>query len=70
MAKRTYTAEVGGYSFSQTQTQPFATITDARKWAEEYGSQADWCTILDKNGIVVASHRRNGSTNRWHKGAI
>jgi len=55
----------------------FATITAARRWAEDYGTTANWCLILqmgrdhDGNpvGTVVGEHRRdpNGDGTRWFR---
>ena len=63
-----YTAEIGGSSWNWGPTAEFATIREARSWAEEYGSSADWCTIKDKAGRVVASHRQ--SNGNWFRATI
>lgn len=60
-----YTAAIGGSSWSHGPTAEFSTIREARAWAEEYGNTADYCTITDKKGRVVASHRQvNG---HWYR---
>lgn len=60
-----------------------ATITEARRWAEEHGTTADLCTISDlrrwvpradhpaRRHPVVAVHRRdpNGDGTRWYRAA-
>jgi hypothetical protein len=65
-----YTAEIGGGSWAQGPVQQFATIREARAWAEEYGSTADRCTITDAKGRKVGEHRRDGSSGRWFRAAI
>lgn len=64
-----YTAEIGGSSWSQGPRHEFATIREARAWAEGYGTTADWCEISDKHGHVIASHRRDTSGDglRWYR---
>lgn len=62
-----YTAEIGGSSWRQGPTAESHTIRECRKWAESFGTTADWCTITDAKGNVVGSHRRdsNGDGMRW-----
>lgn len=69
---RTYTARVSGHSWSVGPTAEFPTITACRKWAEEYGTTADWCSIEDSKGREVACHRRDSSKDgtRWYRAAI
>lgn len=69
MAK--YHAKLYGSGWASGPEQDFDTITAARKWAEEYGTTADSCTIKDKAGRVVAEHRRDMSGNgeRWFRAA-
>ena len=63
-----YTAEIGGASWAQGPVQQFATIREARAWAEGYGDTADRCTITDTKGSVVASHRRNpNAPGGWYR---
>ena len=50
-----YRAEIGGHSWKQGPTADFASIQEARCWAEEYGTTADWCTIKDTKGRIVAA---------------
>ncbi|CAB4144323.1 hypothetical protein UFOVP469_24 [uncultured Caudovirales phage] len=71
MAK-TYTAHVGGRSWSVGPTAEYPTITDCRKWAEEYGTTADWCSITDSKGREVGSPRRdsNGDGTRWYRASF
>jgi hypothetical protein len=68
MAK-TYTAEVGGHSWSVGPTAEFPTITACREWAEEYGTTADWCIITDSKGREVGKHMRSteGAGNCWFR---
>lgn len=63
-----YTAELGGNSWKQSPIAQFPTVAAARAWAEEYGTTADYCTITDKKGRVVASHRQ--SNGNWFKASI
>ena len=69
---KTYTAEITGNSWSQGPVAEFPTITAARKWAEEYGTTADCCTITDAKGREVANHRRdsNGDGTRWYRASV
>lgn len=48
----------------------FDTVTECRRWAEEYGDTADRCEILNRNGLTVALHCRDSGANgrRWYKG--
>lgn len=48
------------------------TITEARQWAESYGTTADQCVIRNRRGDVVAVHMRDHNDNglRWFKGTI
>jgi len=65
-----YTAELFGKSWKKGgPILEFNTIKEAREWAESYGKIADSCTICDKRGRVVASHRRDMSEDglRWFK---
>lgn len=62
-----YTAVLGGDGFGCVKTTTSLTIREARAWAEGYGHTADWCEISDKSGHVVASHRRDKSTDRWYR---
>lgn len=66
-----YTAEIGGSSWNQGPKAAFDTITDARQWAESYGTTADWCRITDRSGRVAAQHRRSteGDGRKWYKSA-
>lgn len=65
-----YTAEIGGSSWSAGPVQQFATIREARAWAEAYGSTADYCVVTDARGRRVAEHRRDPSTSRWFRCAV
>ena len=62
-----YIAEIGGDTISWGPVAQFATIREARVWAESYGATADWCSIKNRHGDVVASHRRNRSRHRWYR---
>ena len=63
---RTYTAHLSGHSWARGPVANFSTITACRRWAEEYGTTADWCIITDARGREVAQHRRdpNGDGTR------
>lgn len=65
-----YAAELFGNSWKQGPRAEFATITAARKWAEEFGTTADRCVITSR-GKVVAEHRRDlsGDGTRWFRAA-
>lgn len=76
-----YLAEIFGSSWSRGPVDEFDTITEARRWAESFGSTADSCDIIDTrrwapradhpNRVhpVVAVHNRNTNGNglSWHK---
>lgn len=61
-----YTAEIFGSSWTRGPTAEFATVTEARQWAESYGNTADSCTI-SFNDRAIAWHRRD-SDGQWHEG--
>lgn len=67
-----YTAEIGGASWAQGPRAEFATIREARAWAEEYGTTADRCVIRDAKGREVARHcrDRNGDGTRWFRATV
>lgn len=69
MTAAKYTAEIFGSGWKQGPICEFDTITEARHWAESYGTTADSCTIYDRNGRPVAEHRRDTSDNgsRWYR---
>ena len=69
---KTYTATISGISWSRSPVAEFATVTAARKWAEEYGTTADSCIITDATGREVASHRRdsNGNGTSWYRASL
>jgi hypothetical protein len=69
---RKYIAEITGSSWRQGPVAEFTTITAARRWAEEYGTTADSCTIRDTKGREVALHRRDtsGDGMRWFAAAL
>ena len=62
-----YIAEIGGSMISRGVVVQCATIREARQWAESYGDLADWCTIKNKRGDVVARHCRDRSGQRWNR---
>lgn len=47
----------------------FATITEARRWAESFGDTYAECYIYTRTGKCVAIHERdrNGNGRRWFK---
>jgi hypothetical protein len=67
-----YTAEVGGSSWAGGPIAEFSTIRECRKFAESYGTTADWCVIEDRRGRKVAEHRRDssGDGTRWFRATI
>lgn len=67
-----FIAEIGGSSWQQGPQAEFPTIRECRAWAEEYGTTADSCVIMDRHGAVVARHQRdpNGDGTRWFRAAI
>lgn len=67
-----YTAELYGSSWSRGPVDDFDTITEARRWAESFGTTADRCVIATRSGRVVAEHVRdtNGDGTRWFRATI
>lgn len=64
-----YTATLSGPAWTSGPMARFATIREARSWAESYGTTADRCVIMTRNGRVVAEHRRDtsGDGSRWYR---
>ena len=69
--RHAYTAQLYGSSWAVGPVTDHPTITDARRWAEEYGSTADLCVIRDHRGREVARHVRDtaGEGARWNRAA-
>ena len=67
-----YTASIGGHSWSRGPEAEFRTVRECRAYAESYGTTADYCTITDNKGRVVASHRRDtsGSGCNWFRATV
>ena len=73
-----YTAEMGGSSYPKGPKAKFATVKEARAWAESHGDTADWCNIYKPSrsrgqGLkLVASHRRdpNGDGMSWYRSVL
>lgn len=66
-----YTAEIGGSSWAKGPITEHDTIRQARAWAESYGSTADWCSIHDAKGRVVARHQRNpNAPGGWFRATV
>lgn len=67
-----FTAEIGGASWANPTVATFDTIKAARRWAEEFGSTADWCRVTDGKKRIVASHRRDASGNgmKWFRAKV
>ena len=64
-----YTAHIAGSSWSRGPTATFRTLTEARQWAESYGTTADECIIEDSKGHIRGVHcrDRNGNGTRWYR---
>jgi hypothetical protein len=64
-----YIAEIGGSSWARGPRLECATIREARKTAEEYGTTADYCYIYNAKGRLVGSHHRDtsGDGTRWFR---
>jgi hypothetical protein len=65
---RLYVAELGRRDSAAAHTANFNTIADARRWAQDHGSAADWCVIRCA-GREVARHQRDTSGDglRWFR---
>ena len=65
---RLYVAELGKQDSPATRTASFNTIADARRWAQQHGSAADWC-VIRCGGREVARHQRDpgGDGLRWFR---
>ncbi len=61
-----YTAEMGGCDIAAGEICEFPTIRAARAWAETHGHLAHFCSIRDRAGRLVASHRRDQSGDGVH----
>lgn len=63
-----YTAVLGGSSWRQGPKSHHRTITEARRWAESYGTMADYCNIY-KGARLIARHVRSTDNDgtRWYK---
>ena len=62
----TYTAVLMGDSCAPM-TRVCNSIRAARAWAQEQGTLADVCNIMDGTGRLVAQHRRDTSETRYGK---
>jgi len=62
--ERKYLAAIDGVEI------PFQTLTEARQWAESYGTTANSCHVYARSGRLVAAYHRdpNGDGTRWYKG--
>ncbi len=72
MAKR-YRVAVGGSSWSVGPCGEFGTIRECRKFAESYGTTADYAYIYSgRSDDPVAMHRRNmeGGGTDWYKANV
>lgn len=66
-----FRAEIGGSSFSRSPEAEFDKLSEARSWASEFGTTADWCDVYRGNRLVV-SYRRDtsGDGRKWFKAVI
>jgi hypothetical protein len=69
-----YTAILHSNSWRDPKKRQFSTITEARAWAESYGTTADHCDIYNTSELMrtnrpIATHTRwrDGDGTRWHK---
>jgi hypothetical protein len=64
-------AELFGNAWTIGPSETFATITEARSWAESYGTTADSCAIY-RAGRLVGRHVRDTAGNgmRWYRATI
>ena len=64
-------AELFGSGWRQGPVAEFGTITDARRWAESFGTTGDQCAIR-RGGRTVALHCRDtsGDGRRWVKARL
>lgn len=53
MTTKKYIAVLGGSSWAIGPVTEHATITEARHWAESYGTTADWCAIYTPANYAV-----------------
>jgi hypothetical protein len=63
-----YRADITGSSWARRQVSYFDTITDARAWAESYGTTADRCYIYSGSRLI-ALHCRDtrGNGTNWYR---
>ena len=64
-----YTAELY-CDFDSYAPAHFATIREARAWAEDFGALANKCVIRDAKGHEVALHMRDSSSNNWYRAQV
>lgn len=67
MNTKHYTATLDNGSSAQ-----FATITEARRWAEQHGTAANRCVIKNLKGMPSGLHVRDtgGNGSRWFKASF
>ncbi len=65
------TAEMFGNSWRQGPVAEFASIAEARRWAESFGTTAHQC-VIRRGQRVVARHQRDpsGAGTRWFKATV
>lgn len=66
-----FRAEIGGSSIGRPIEAEFNKLSEARRWAEEFGTTADRCNVY-RGERLVASYRRdpNGNGTKWFKAAM
>ncbi len=64
-----YTAQMGGSTWHIGPRAEFRTIKECRRYAESFGTTADYCTITNRKGEVVGRQRRDadGDGTRWYR---
>lgn len=69
MHKAKYHVTIGGQGWARGPEDDFATVRECRRYAESYGTTADWAEIRDGRGRLIAEHRRdcNGDGTRWFR---
>lgn len=70
MSKK-FRAEIGGSSWSRGPEIKVDKLSEARAWAEAYGTTADWCNVYRGDRLIARYCRdTNAPGTKWFKTTI